>query len=91
VAAPVVTYASAIALEELAISATAGAHSPSSLPYRERSRFEMPKKFDYDCRVAEPRNNNVENFNGSERNCTFLGILGRHGEVFVVVVLALGK
>lgn len=66
-AAPVVTYASAIALEELAISATAGAHSPSSLPYRERSRFEMPKMFDYDCRVAEPRNNNVDKFNGSER------------------------
>jgi hypothetical protein len=28
---------------------------------------------------------------GQKGNCTFLGILGRHGEVFVVVVLALGK
>jgi hypothetical protein len=28
---------------------------------------------------------------GQKGNCTFLGILGRHDEVFVVVVLALGK
>jgi hypothetical protein len=49
VAAPVITYASAIALDELAITAAAGAHSPSHLcrifdrvlEYSKSSKFEV--------------------------------------------------
>jgi hypothetical protein len=89
VAAPVVTYASAIALDELAISATAGAHSPSSLPPRESVSILRCSK--YSIQVANYATMMQRFSMGQKGNCTFLGILGRHGEVFVVVVLALGK
>jgi hypothetical protein len=40
---------------------------------------------------AEQRNNVVGPSMSRKGDCTFLGILGRHGEEFVVVVLALEK
>src|ERR1700712_2967655 len=67
VAAPVVTYASAIALKELAISATAGAHPPHRCGIARKSRFQMLKMFGWDCKVAEWRNNDVESCKESER------------------------
>jgi len=90
VAAPVVTYASAIALNELAISATAGAQSS---PHRCRieSRVEMSEKIDFQL---QNRATMIKRCSTDQKgNCTFLGILGRHREGIcqLLVVLALER
>jgi hypothetical protein len=52
------------------------------------SRFDVSESSNV---TAEQRNNEVGPSMSRKGDCTFLGILGRHGEESVVVVLALEK
>jgi hypothetical protein len=86
VAAPVITYASAIALDELAISAAAGAHSPSSLPHRETAQFRAAQNVRFRLQTVQ---RNTEIVNESERKLylVVLVVVGAAGEKSTMEIL----